>query len=130
MKLINKGLLSEMYACRYYINKGYAIFLPVDHGGPVDVIVTKGTEVLRLQVKTVYEDSDKLRVNIHSKKGGPKYSTEDVDLLVCIRHNDTWLVPFKDVENETTLVFGTVSGKPYRVRGPFRHEQYKVTGDA
>ena len=121
---LDKGLLSELKVSRYYVNKGYSIYLPASARGPVDMVVTRGSKILRIQVKTVYEDRDKLRVNIHHRKGGPKYTKEDVDMLVCVRYNCLWIIPMEDIENETTLIFGTLSGKPYKTG--FKHEQYRA----
>ena len=125
-----KGTVSELKIALWYISKGWQVYLPVDQNTPVDMVVIREWESLKIQVKTIYQDGHRLRANI-DHNGAAKYSKREVDIMACVYNNKTWIIPMADISNETTLNFGREDGGISITRGNFDHTKYyKGTLDA
>lgn len=55
------GARSELIACAWLIENGYAVFRNVSNFGPVDIIALRGQTLLRLDIKTANKHEPKLR---------------------------------------------------------------------
>lgn len=93
------GTISELTALRYYAEQGYSLFLPYNHDTPVDFIALKGTEMIRVQVKsaTVYRHprgSTYLGVQLTG------YTIEDFDELFVVEVTSPrrWRIPWRDLK--------------------------------
>lgn len=111
-----------------YVGQGWNVFWPHGHDTEIDLVVTKGPRVKRVQVKTIYQCGDILRANIDHNKGA-KYNADTVDTMVCVYGNDIWSIPMESIEGETTLNFGKADGTPSKTRGNFDHTKYKIIRD-
>lgn len=125
-----KGSISELKASIHFLGKGWSVYLPYDHDQEHDLVITKGPRIKRIQVKTIYQDGNILRANVH-KDGTAKYSPDTIDYMVCLWFNQDnrsrlWVIPMEDIEQETTLNFGKVNGDPSNTRGNFNHTKYEV----
>jgi len=49
----HRGSRSELQGCLYLMNQGYDVFRAVSAHGPVDLVAIRGSETLRIDVKTV-----------------------------------------------------------------------------
>jgi hypothetical protein len=47
-----QGDLGELAAIDWFVRAGYGVYLPFGHSPDIDLIATRGPEVLRVQVKT------------------------------------------------------------------------------
>lgn len=128
MRKCAKGDVSEMLVAVEYVGQGWQVFFPFGHDTEIDMMVTKGPRVKRVQVKTIYACGDILRANIDHKKGA-KYNADTVDTMVCVYEGTIWSIPMEDIEGETTLNFGKVDGTPSKTRGSFDHTRYKIDRD-
>lgn len=126
MRSCFKGDLSELLVAREYIRTGWAVFFPFGHDTEIDLVVTKGPRIKRVQVKTAYECGNILRVNIDHKKKA-KYTADTLDTMVCVYKDRIWSIPMESIEGETTLNFGRIDGKSSKTRGNFDHTRYEVT---
>ena len=120
-----KGEVNELRAAIHYIRLGWQVYWPGGHATGIDFVATKGPRSKRVQVKTVYECDGILRANIDANKG-PRYSPDNVDVIVCAGVNNLWVIPLEDIEDITTLNFGRTDGKPSTTRTSFKHERYRV----
>ena len=105
MNKIELGAHAELQIALVFSTDGWTVFFPFHHDTEIDMILTKGPRVKRVQVKSIYDCGGILRANIDHKKG-PKYSPDSVDTLVCIHSSGVWCIPMEDIEHETTLNFG------------------------
>tara|TARA_R110002153_G_scaffold80843_2_gene205074 strand:- start:1076 stop:1462 length:387 start_codon:yes stop_codon:yes gene_type:complete len=119
------GEVSEMLVGLEYLRKEWEVFTPVGHDTQVDLVVIKGARIKRVQVKSVYDCGGLLRANI-DHNGEAKYTSERVDVLVCVWQNKIWSIPMEDVEGETTLNFGRLDGVVSKPRNGFDHTKYLV----
>ena len=120
-----KGAISEHIVGLYYTSSHWVVYYPFTHDTEIDLVITKGPRIKRIQVKTVYACGDILRANI-DHKSNPKYSPDTVDIMCCVWENRLWIIPMEDIEDETTLNFGKVDGALCRPRGNFDHSKYEV----
>jgi len=123
-----KGSISELLVGIYYTEANWTVYYPHTHDTEIDMIVTKGPRIKRVQVKTVYDCGGLLRVNVHYS-GNPKYSPDTVDIMACIWLTGAprmWVIPMDEIEDETTLNFGRVDGSTSRTKGNFNHHKYEV----
>lgn len=125
MRKVAKGDVSEMLVAIEYVGQGWCVYFPFSHDTEIDMVVTKGPRIKRVQVKTIYACGDILRANIDHKKSA-KYNADSVDTMVCVYGNQIWSIPMEDIEGETTLNFGKVDGTISNTRGNFNHLRYKI----
>lgn len=50
----HRGALSELRACVWLLEQGYEVFRNVSDCGPIDLMAVKGTEAIRIDVKTCW----------------------------------------------------------------------------
>jgi hypothetical protein len=48
----HRGTQAELIACAYLLGEGYEVFRNISPSGPADIIACKGTELLRIDVKS------------------------------------------------------------------------------
>lgn len=121
----SKGEVSELLAGIHFIRQGWQIHWPGGHATGVDFVATKGPRNKRVQVKSIYDCGGILRANIEANKG-PRYSPDNVDVIVCVGEDNLYAIPMEDIEGLTTLNFGRTDGSPSKTRSDFDHNKYKV----
>lgn len=107
------GALAELTAQTYYVSNGYDIYTPNIPQSKCDFIVTKGSEVIKVQVKKATENSTKsgtyLQIRLHGKPtpyGVREYTIDDFDELVIVHDAGIWIIPSKDVLDKKSITFG------------------------
>jgi hypothetical protein len=98
MRKLQCGTISELAALRYYAEQGYSLFLPYDHDTQVDFIALKGTEMIRVQVKTasVYRNTRRGAYRCVQLNG---YTPDDFDELFVLdpATQRQWRIPWKTI---------------------------------
>lgn len=104
-----QGTVSELLASSYFVQKGWTVFTPIDGHGEYDLVVEDNNNKLsRIQVKTIYWDSNKNRfliscVTSHIRGNGrrinKKYKENCFDLLVGVEKNtdSIYIIPFEKI---------------------------------
>lgn len=79
-----KGTIGELAVAQDLIRQNYAVFTELGDLSKVDLIALKGSKVLRLQIKSVFEKEGTASIGLGSSGPNYKYyyTAEDVDVMV------------------------------------------------
>lgn len=130
------GIAAELEAQLYYIKTGYDVFTPIMPQSKCDFIVTKGSEVIKVQVKKATNNPTSsgiyLQVRLQGKPtpyGTRTYTEDDFDELFIVHKSGMWRIPSHLVMDKTSMTFGklledgsVVSGK----KATLKTEEFKV----
>jgi hypothetical protein len=102
------GQINELTASLYYARLGYSIFLPLCPDTPVDFVAIRGTETIRVQVKS--SSVLKARYVFVATAGakGRRYGADDFDELFVVGPRHNWRIPWKDCRQQKSMVLGVV----------------------
>lgn len=107
------GALAELRAQMYYVENGYEVFTPMSPQSKCDFIVTKGGEVIKVQVKKATDNPTKfgtyLQVRLQGKPtpyGVREYTKDDFDELFITHSAGLWKIPAGLVLGKKSLTFG------------------------
>lgn len=104
-----QGTVSELLASSYFVRKGWLVFTPIDGHGEYDLVVENNNgQLKKVQVKTIYWDSNKNRfliscVTSHIRGNGrrvnKKYKEKCFDFLVGVERstNAIYVIPFEKI---------------------------------
>ena len=129
------GAANELRAASLYIDMGYEVFIPVMTQSKADFIALRGSEVVKVQVKTASEiTSDnkqylQIRLQGRSSTGGGtrEYVDGDIDVVVAIHRLGVWALPWDSVRGKKSLTFGRlVDGKVISRQKGFTVDEYKI----
>jgi hypothetical protein len=117
-----EGSLAELKAAAYMVEKGYDVFFPITMNPKSDFIMSKGKEVIKVQVKkaswSITGRFKYLQVRIIGKQKGDYqrvYRLEDFDLLLVLDGNRIWEIPAAEVLGMTSLCLGSTNPNPRTV---------------
>ena len=132
------GLISELIAEQFFINKGHGVFRPNNNFCRFDMVVDDGEHLKRIQVKSIYFDKSKNRyvascatshLRGNGRRTNKKYGKEDFDLWVFVS-NETksiYIIPSEIIAGRRAITFYP-NGKPETVNNRYADfELYKVT---
>ena len=110
-----QGDLGELPAMDWLVGQGYALYLPLGHSPNVDLIAERGSELLRVQVKTstVYRKG-RWDVTICTRGGNRSWSglvkhfrpEQCEKLFVLVADGRRWFIPSHSVEAGAGLRLG------------------------
>ena len=119
-----QGDIGMAYAIAYYSKLGYTISIPLTDSQDYDFIIDTGTNLLKVQVKTSTQVSNRgvpivsLRTNGGNRSGQGKEKTFDInssDLLFVLLENGTcYSIPTKNITSKTAINLGE-KYLPYKV---------------
>ena len=66
----HKGAQAELTACAWLIGEGYEVFRNVSQHGDIDLVAIRGTETLRLDVKTVASNGGRPTLSSDQARAG------------------------------------------------------------
>jgi hypothetical protein len=133
MRSTQCGTISELTAMRYYVEQGYSLFLPYDHDTSVDFIAQRGTQMIRVQVKTATTRRNNGCSYLGAEVAG--YKPEDFDELFVVdtRNVRMWRIPWATLGLKAELItLNRVDSdgrpRPYAKRSPKRidTDQWRV----
>lgn len=130
------GALAELRAQMYYVENGYEVFTPMSPQSKCDFIVTKGSEVIKVQVKKATDNPTRfgtyLQIRLQGKPtpyGVRMYTKDDFDELLVVHESGMWRIPSELVLDKKSFTFGklledgsVISGN----RASLKTEDYKV----
>lgn len=105
------GALSEITAMKWFANKNYEVYVPVSGSTICDFVAISGTEVIRVQVKTVNMSGRVPCISTARNKNSMKrqgkapisLSKEDCDLVVAVLEDSLWCIPADEVKGRQTI---------------------------
>lgn len=107
------GALAELSAQMYYVREGYEVYTPMMPQSKCDFIVSKGSELIKVQVKKATENRTKygtyLQVRLQGKPttyGTRFYTEDDFDELLIIHDSGIWRIPAELVIDKKSFTFG------------------------
>ena len=129
-----QGDIGEMTAALYYTKQGYEVFYPLTEATRVDLIVMKGSNLVRVQCKTSTskQPSGSYQVGLATGGGNQSWngkknpiSKDEVDeVFIWCGNESIWIVPAEDIDGKSTFTAGYCNVK-YHVQGP-KPTEYKV----
>lgn len=105
------GAHNEVRAQLWFMERGYDVFTPTHSATRADFIVTKGSETLRVQVKTAQYNGPYIQSRLDIR--GTKYTSDEVDVIFFILDHRKWLVPIQLVEGKPSVCLGKVDDPVY-----------------
>ena len=136
---IQKGDLSEAIAKVLFINEGYTILTADTHETHWDLVITRGSEFIRVQVKSCVESKfekgkGNTLVRIRNKRGqNNSYLEEDYDLLIGVwkEGGKAFLFDSRNVNSKDmgeTITVARLDGKPLtRTKAPVPKKVYEFS---
>jgi Holliday junction resolvase-like predicted endonuclease len=110
-----QGDKGEMSAMEWLDSKGYDVFVPLGHSPDIDLIAARGSELLRIQVKTTICFRNQRWTVMIATRGGNQswtgivkyFSADRCDyLFVLVGDGRRWFIPAPAVEARSGLVLG------------------------
>lgn len=105
------GALSELKAQVYFTELGYDVFTPIHNKTRADFIAVKGTEIVRVQVKTAQYNGPYIQSRLSSSNNENTYTKDECDVIVFILDKRMWIAPIEEVQHFTSVCLGKVEGK-------------------
>lgn len=90
-------------AASYFVLNGFQVWTPQIQQSKVDLLLTRGREVVKVQVKTAYwierGDNRYLSCNIHGDTRSTDYTKDEFDILAVVGPDGTrlWEIPWRKV---------------------------------
>lgn len=124
-----RGTVSELLVASYFVSKGYIVSKPINDFNEYDLIVDNGEKIQRVQVKTIYWDTNKSRnlcscvtshIRGNENRYNKKYTRGSFDVL-CAVHKESssiYVIPFNLIEGRRGITFYP-DGKPNSVSNRF-----------
>lgn len=131
-----RGTISELLVSSYFVSKGYIVSKPINDFNEYDLIIDNGESIQRVQVKTIYWDTNKARnlcscVTSHIRgdehRYNKKYTKGSFDILCAIHKESSsiYVIPFDSVVGRRSITFYP-DGKPDTVNNRFNDfEKYR-----
>jgi Holliday junction resolvase-like predicted endonuclease len=110
-----QGAAGEFSAMLWLAQSGYDVYLPLGHSADIDLIAVRGSEVLRVQVKTSRVlHNDRWCVTLATRGGNrswnglvKRFSADRCDaLFVAVADGRRWFVPAAEVGGSGMLLGG------------------------
>lgn len=126
------GFIAEIKASLYFAENDYEIYWPSFSQSSCDFIITKGSEIQRVQVKSAYwiERPSGLRyLQATTRKGSgtggyKEYTNEDCDLIAIVHQEELWLLSVQELAGRQSLCLR--HGQASQRAGTFNAEIYRV----
>lgn len=111
------GTESELLAEYFLISNGYAVSKPINDFEQYDFIIDDyNGNVYKVQVKTVYYDSNKKRwvgscvtshIRGNGKRTNKKYNADSFDygLFICKKYFAAYLIPINEIAGRRSITF-------------------------
>lgn len=108
------GACSELEVAKRLAGMGYEIFFPVMTQSQIDLIAVRGSECLRVQVKTASKIKsggfDYLQVRLQSRCSGSgytrDYSETQFDKIAIVYGDNVWLCPWCEIYGTKSITLG------------------------
>ena len=110
-----QGDRGEMAAMTWLAGQGWRVWIPVGHSPDIDLIATRGSDVIRVEVKTCTRArGDRWDVMICTRGGNQSWSglAKHFDsarcdyLFVLVGDGRQWFIPSVAIEARTAIVLG------------------------
>lgn len=119
------GAKSELLVSYKLTERGYSVFFPLLTQSDVDLVALKGSETLRVQVKTAskikVEDKYYLQARLQSRGSGNgyirTYDKDAFDYVAFVYKEKVWLYPWEPICENKSITLGRLEGnilKPKR----------------
>lgn len=119
------GAINELRIQLLYSKNGYDVFIPTHPKTRADFIAVKGTEVIRVQVKTAQYNGPYIQSRLDI--GGVRYTAEDCDVIVFVLDEWAWIAPIAELAGRPSVCLGKVGDPSYVPRKDYNPENWKVT---
>ena len=115
MKPREQGDRGEWAAMNWLADHGWRVWLPVGHSPDIDLIATRGSEVVRVEVKTCTRSrGDRWDVMICTRGGNQswngvakRFDAARCDyLFVLVGDGRQWFIPTSAIQSETGIAVG------------------------
>jgi hypothetical protein len=121
------GKLSEIKVQKYYYEKGYDVFVPLDGFTRSDfVVVNPATgESTRVQVKTVQENNVGGKIYLQSRLSSADnknlYTKVCCDVIAFVYKDVIWIAPIEELSGLTSVCLGRIGAhlKEYRPKSTY-----------
>ena len=132
-----KGTSSLLIAAEFFVSSGIPVFLPIDDFGEGDLVIDEGSNLKKVQVKTIYWDTNKSRYLIscvtshirgNKRRTNKKYTQSSFDCLVGIEKEtgSIYQIPIDKIKGRRSVTVYP-KGKPESVSSRYQDfEKYKI----
>ena len=129
------GAAAEMAVASHYLENGWDVFLPVITQAKADMVISKGGETYKLQVKKLTENPSSGHIYLQTRLQGKQgkyskrdYEEEDFQYLVCYHKGSIWEIPYPLVSDLTSLTIGKLlpDGTVTRKKGDWNPIDFKI----
>lgn len=106
MNTKDKGTLGEAIAIAHYVQQGFEVAIPLGDRRPYDLIVDKGDQLVKVQVKYTTSKRVDIRVGGGNRSGHThkRYKADDFDeLLVVTSWGDVLVFDSVDILDKTEV---------------------------
>ncbi len=128
-------MASEYKVAEHYTREGYAVYWTMMSQSRDDIVIRKGNEFTRVQVKTgTWVQSGKYkylqcRLRSDRRNGGTyaPYTLEDCDVVVIVEGDRLWEIPVACVAERTNITLDTTNPTPKASQKDYNPDDWLVT---
>lgn len=130
-----RGARNELIAADFFMSHGWDVYFPLMTQSKADLIVTKGSRVKKIQVKTITyckvgnHTYRQCRLCTSNQRQDKFYKLGDFDYLLFVDNRDEslYLAPFRDIQGLTSVCFGSDNKVPRKgSKKSYDYESWKV----
>lgn len=130
-----RGARNELIAADFFMSHGWDVYFPLMAQSRADLVVTKGSRVKKIQVKTItYCRTGKYlykqcRLCTNNERQDKFYKIGDFDYLLFVDNVDgsLYLAPISEVQGLTSVCFGSDNKVPRNgKKKTYDYESWKV----
>jgi hypothetical protein len=119
----------ELRFASEFIRKGWQVFLPYGEDGPIDLLIEKGGDFKRIQVKSTSPIKGAIHCRIKSSNNWQvkKYTKKEIDYFAIYDYLNKkgYLIPIEDMEGMTEAIIRLDKAKNNQTKNIRFAEKYE-----